>query len=231
MNVKPVMRVSVTEQVYGQLKDELLSGAWKPGEKLPAEAELATLFSVSRVTIRQALQKLAISGLIETKLGEGSFAKDITLGIYMNSMIPIVKLKPHMLLEVLEFRQVVEVKTAGLCASRANEEDIQRLREIYLKMETFQNNVEEFASADLGFHVEIANITKNSLLIETHNIIRNILQVALVGIVEKWGPKDGLYYHNKLLSAIENGDSQEAMELMENHLRDTYNAIMKEGVR
>ena len=75
--VKPIKRVSVGEQVFTQLKELLVQGEWKPGEKLPSENELAAQFGVSRITVRQALQKLGALGLVETRLGEGSFVKQL----------------------------------------------------------------------------------------------------------------------------------------------------------
>ena len=66
--------------MFEQLKDNLIQGTWKPGEKLASENELASLFGVSRITIRQALSRLAALGLVETRLGEGSFVAEQSPG-------------------------------------------------------------------------------------------------------------------------------------------------------
>ena len=63
MGIKPIQRVHVGEQVFEQLKKLLIQGEWKQGEKIPSENELADMFGVSRITIRQALQKLSTLGL------------------------------------------------------------------------------------------------------------------------------------------------------------------------
>ena len=75
LKVVPVKKSSASDQVFEQLKDNLIQGTWKPGEKLASENELASLFGVSRITIRQALSRLAALGLVETRLGEGSFVE------------------------------------------------------------------------------------------------------------------------------------------------------------
>ena len=73
MAIKKVVKSSVSQQVFDQLREQILSGSWKPGQKLPSENELAAQFGVSRVTVRNALQKLSGLGLLETRFGEGSF--------------------------------------------------------------------------------------------------------------------------------------------------------------
>ena len=73
MAIQKISRASIGDQVYQQMKDQIVNGEWKAGDRLPSENELAEQFGVSRVTVRGALQKLAALGLIETKLGDGSY--------------------------------------------------------------------------------------------------------------------------------------------------------------
>ena len=67
MDLKPVRRVRLSAQIEEQLKQQLLEGRWKAGERLPSEHELSRIFQVSRVSIRQALQALSAQGLLETR--------------------------------------------------------------------------------------------------------------------------------------------------------------------
>ena len=124
MGIKPIKKVNVGEQVFEQLKRMLIEGEWEPGSKIPSENELADLFNVSRITVRQALQKLNALGLIETKLGEGSFVKSVDIGESMNALIPVMYLGEHSASQVFEFRQIIETECARLACERATEEDI-----------------------------------------------------------------------------------------------------------
>ena len=90
MEIRPIERTNVGEQVFDQLKQLLIEGTWTPGQRLPSENELANMLHVSRVTVRQALQKLSALDLIETRLGEGSFVKKIDVGSNMNALIPVM---------------------------------------------------------------------------------------------------------------------------------------------
>jgi GntR family transcriptional regulator, transcriptional repressor for pyruvate dehydrogenase complex len=227
VGIQPIKKANISEQVFEQLKQQLLLGEWKQGEKIPSENELAVAFAVSRVTVRQALQKLTVLGLIETRLGEGSFVKEVKLGVHMNTLIPMAYLGEQSLLEVLEFRQVVEVKTAELAANRATEQDIEDLQKIFEQMEDYKNDSRKFSESDLDFHLKIAEMTNNSLIIETHNIIKDILSVAMQRIVKERGNTGGLHYHKMLLEAIREHDGEKAKDIMAQHVGDTYEMMSK----
>jgi GntR family transcriptional regulator, transcriptional repressor for pyruvate dehydrogenase complex len=227
MGIQPIKKANISEQVFEQLKQQLIAGEWKSGDKIPSENELAVAFGVSRVTVRQALQKMTVLGLIETRLGEGSFVKEIKPGVYMNTLIPMAYLGEQSLLEVLEFRQAIEVKTAELAAKRATDEDIEGLEKIFDRMKKYKDDARRFSEADLDFHLKLAEMTDNSLIIETHNIIKDILSVAMQHIVEKLGNTKGLYYHEMLLEATKERDYKKCGDIMAHHVDETYDIISK----
>ena len=65
----------MSDQVIAQMKENIEKGIWKPKERLPGELQLCEIFGTSRVTVRNALQKLAGEGLIETRVGDGSYVR------------------------------------------------------------------------------------------------------------------------------------------------------------
>jgi GntR family transcriptional repressor for pyruvate dehydrogenase complex len=227
MGIQPIKKANVSEQVYEQLKRQLLNGEWKQGDKIPSENELAEAFNVSRITVRHAIQKLTALGLIETRVGEGSFVREVKPGVYMNAIIPLAYLGENSTLEVLEFRYVVESESVGLAAERATQEDIAELKEILKNMEDVKEDTKLFAEADLRFHFKIAQITRNSLIIETYNILNDILETAMNDIVKRLGFEIGIYYHTKLLEAIEHHDSEQAKKIMKEHVDKTIENYRK----
>lgn len=114
MSLKQVKKANITEQVFTQLKQQIISGEWKQGDRLPSENELGEILGVSRVTVRQALQKLTVLGLVETRSGDGSYITN-NLGALMNIMVPVAYLNNNDVLQVLEFRKVIEAESAGHC--------------------------------------------------------------------------------------------------------------------
>lgn len=204
MEIKPIKRIKVGEQVFQQLKEILLAGEWRPGDKVPSENELAQQFDVSRITVRQALQRLGALGLIETRRGEGSFVKEIDVGDSMNALIPTIYLGGNTQLEIIEFREIIETECAGLAAKRATPKDVEDLRAIWERMNDckIRSDLQGFGEADFDFHFKIAEITKNPLIMKTNLILRDILQHAMRETIDKMGCENGLYYHNKLIEEI-----------------------------
>jgi len=224
MAIKSVKRVNVSEQVFEQMKQQLIDQEWKSGERLPSEATLSDLFGVSRVTIRNALQKLVALGLIETRLGDGSYVRESSADSYMNSLIPMVYLE-HNLREIMEFRLVIETETTVLAAQRATKQDIKTLRKYIKQMENTQDDYREYAKLDYEFHYAIAQISKNSLIIRTYTILMDALQNAMTDIVGRMSGEWGMVSHPKIVDAIEAGDTKKAHDYMRNHLLKNYEYI------
>lgn len=227
MGIKPIRKVNVSEQVFEQLKNLLLRGEWKPGEKMPSENELAQMFGVSRITVRQALQKLNVLGMVETRLGEGSFVRESDPGDSMNALLPAMMFNQDSLYQVEEFREIVEVESVKLAVLRAEQEDIVQLGKIYGKMQQSVGKPKEFGAVDLEFHMKLGQMTRNALVMKTQDILHSTLLEARDDIVERMGYEPGLYYHAQLLEAIEQRDSRRARQIMKEHLRYNKNFFIK----
>ncbi len=225
MPIKKVVHQSIGEQVFEQLKEQIFNNEWRSGEKIPSENDLAVSFGVSRITVRQALQKLMALGLIETRLGEGSFIKEAVPRISMNPLIPMAYLNKNSLMEILEYRKVFEGNVAELATEKASEEEVAKLEEAYLLMEQAKDDLEMFSKMDLNFHLLLANMTKNSLIIQTFYIFNDVLNRAFAQIVSKRGNSAGIYYHLLLLEAVKSRNSKEAKRIMDEHMQDLYNSF------
>lgn len=212
--------MSISDQVCAQIKQLILDKSWKPGEKIPSETELAEVFGVSRVSIREALLKLNAIGLLESRFSGGNYVREVGADIYLNAIVPTAYVGTDSLLEVLEFRQVVEAKQAGLAARKAKPEDIERLEEMLKDMENAAGNLENFSDADLRFHMELAHITQNSLLVACMQMIRDVLGEHIEKLVEARGYDSGIHDHKRILEAIRENDEQKAIALMDAHVAD-----------
>jgi GntR family transcriptional repressor for pyruvate dehydrogenase complex len=95
---------SLRMQVYVKLKEKLLSGEWKSGEKLPSENELCKIFGVSRVTVRAAVQQLEILGLLEICHGGGTFVRDFSSIDAAGAFHPLIQINKNQdIITVLEY--------------------------------------------------------------------------------------------------------------------------------
>ncbi len=217
MPIQPVKKNNINDQIFEQMKDMLISGEWKPGEKIPSEHELSEMFGVSRVTLRNALQRLAALGLIETRRGEGSFVREQDIGNCLNTLIPTAYLMDD-IAEVQWYRLMIEPGAAYIAARRATEEDIADLRARLAKMETLKEDLLGLAHEDFAFHKQVALITKNALMTRTYEILEDVLLPAMEKLVALVGPEDGSYYHAEVVNAIAAQDGGRARDMMQRHI-------------
>lgn len=222
MEIKKIEKASISDQVFDQLKKYLIRGEWKPGEKLPSENDLGKSFGVSRITIRQALSKLTILGLLETRTGEGSFVKELTPGIYVNEMIPVTYLGKQSMQEVFEFRLMIEVESAGLAARKISEEELEALEKSVERMNEYKDNLEKYVDEDQNFHMIISKSTRNSLIIQMNEIVRDVIRETINSLTKHVGMGIGLKYHNLLIEALRARDEEKSKKIMKEHLMEAF---------
>ena len=97
-------RTSVSEQIFAILKGKIASGEWKDGQKIPSENELAAQFGVSRMSARNAVQRLSALGLLETRPGDGTFVRGFSLLRYFQEATDLIT-TPENMDQVREFRR------------------------------------------------------------------------------------------------------------------------------
>ena len=223
--LKPVRKESVRGQVFWQLRDQVLRRTWPPGSKLPSENELARTMCVSRVSIREGIQHLVSLGILETRHGEGTFVRELSGQVNFNALIPLLILDEIDILHVLEYRRIVEKGTAALAAERASNQDLVDMEAVYDQMVQFQDNIAEFARADLEFHLVLAKATSNPVLIKVNNVLRSILEVSMENIVSVLGMQDGLHYHRMIIEAVRARKAEAAENIMQEHVVRTIERL------
>jgi GntR family transcriptional repressor for pyruvate dehydrogenase complex len=209
--------------------EQVLKRIWLPGSKLPSESVLAERLGVSRVSIREARQRLVSLGLLETRHGEGTFVRRYGAETSMSALLPMLALSPTAIRDVLEYRRIMEKGTVALVAEKATAEDIASLRQSYALMVEQQFDMDAFAHADLGFHMALALASRNPIIIKVNSIIKDILSVSMESIVQKLGTRDGLDYHQRLIDAIEAHDAKLAESIMEEHVVRTIERLSAEA--
>jgi len=156
--------LSVPDRLSVDLERLILEGELSPGERLPAERDLAQHLGVSRVSIREALRELENRGLIDRKPGRGT----IVLGPGERSkdsgaVIEGFSAMRSDLRDIMELRVIVEPPIARITAARATPRDLAQLRELVEAMEADVTK-ERYAELDRAFHQAIAQYAHNPLL-------------------------------------------------------------------
>ena len=222
MSIKKVVKSSVSQQVFDQLREQILSGGWKSGDKLPSENELAAQFGVSRVTVRNALQKLSGLGLIETRFGEGSFVRGPEAGAALNQLVPMLYLGRETLRDILTFRRMVEGPICEIACRRATDREIAQLRQLLDEMERAEVDLPAFARLDSAFHGMVARLTRSNMMQQIYQIIDDAMQSATRQHVRQQSVQVALGWYRKMLAAFEARDSARARRAMEQALAQTF---------
>jgi GntR family transcriptional repressor for pyruvate dehydrogenase complex len=226
-----VKRVRVKQQVFEQLRDQIVAGTWPPGSKIPSENELTRRLGVSRVSLREALHMLASLGLVESRQGGGTFVRRYAGAVLFNPLFPMLALDRTDLADVLEYRRIVERGTAALAAEKAGPAQIAALENAYREMLRVKASLREFARADLDFHLALARATGNPIVIKVNDIIKSVLGSSMERIVRALGVRDGLDYHRRILAAVKARNPRRAEALMEEHLLRTIRRLQADERR
>jgi GntR family transcriptional regulator, transcriptional repressor for pyruvate dehydrogenase complex len=151
-NLISVNRVSLSTQIAEQIREKILSGEWPPDAKIPTENELTSLLGVSRISIREAIKKLAALNLLEIRLGDGTYVRKIDTESHLSTIVPFLTYTKPGILEILEFRKMIETGVIPLAIDNATEEDIKELEESVERMEAIKDDLDEYAKEDFHFH-------------------------------------------------------------------------------
>ncbi len=230
---EPIEKKRVSDQIIEKIRERILNGDFKPGEKLPSERELARIFNVTRIPIREALKALEKMGFIEINPGGGSIVRDI-FGEGNWQILPYLLAKSNavggaFLKSVLEFRILVGADMAKKAAIRRGKEFIGELRQV-IEKEKETDDISQLQKQDLRFFEILADASENILYrfllnfisdfyIENQDIFEDLI-VSKSFLIET---------HEKILKAIENGDSKSAFETAEEYLTRGMKQLLKEN--
>ena len=224
MKIQPIQKINAVEQVFEQLQGLLIDGTWRAGDKLPSENELAETFGVSRMTIRQSMQKLKALGLIETRTGSGSYVRELNPEDSLNELIPLMYIGEPSLIHVFQFREMIDSESVRLATPIVDDKGIKQLEEILAKMKKAadEDDGNAFSKYDFKFHMAIVSMTGNPMMIKAYDILLNVLKESMNSVIEKMKYKPALGYHKKIIDAMRKKDPVLAEQIMREHIKQNY---------
>jgi len=160
----------ISDEIYFQIRDLILNGELKPGQKLPPERELAESMGVSRPSLREALNKLVAQGYLEQVQGGGTYVKSITAASIDNAIEEFVK-RDDAIFDLMEVRKILETWAAYKAAERATDKEISNMFEFLEEMRVAKEQGYIGHISDANFHFAISHATHNVLLIHVMNNI------------------------------------------------------------
>lgn len=237
-----IQRRKLYQEVLDRLQQRVLSGEWAPGDHLPSERELMDAYGVGRPAVREALQELARSGILEITQGERARVVVPTANLLIKQVAGgarhMLQTQPGMLEHLREARVFLEAGIARMAAERATLADVDRLRSRLADQRAAMADVDQFLERDMAFHREIATITGNPIFMATVEAVFNWANEYYQSIVRAPGVEElTLAEHQRIIDAIAARDPDEATQAMQDHLlraselyRRTENAGETAGV-
>jgi DNA-binding FadR family transcriptional regulator len=214
------------DKVEGSLVELLQQRKLKVGDVIPKEIELAQALGVSRTVVREALLRLRMMGLIESKKKKGSVITSPDLfGIMSKSMNPHV-LDQDTLREIFEIRLVLEIGMADFLFRRVTKKDIEELKEIVSKEPPVTDyhlfNIEH----EIAFHGKLYEITGNETLKKFQKMLLPVFDyVHHSGLLKKQPMLRKFVSHKGLVDILENGSPEIFRNAMRNHLENHFARI------
>ena len=180
---KKVVKRNLVDQVCEFIRDSIINGDYRPGDKLPSENDLAEEYGTSRLTVRLAIQKLNAMELLETRVGEGSYVKDFNFQQYIDNISSLI-FSPSMMGDIKDFRLHVETGFTVLAAHNRTEEELAELAVLCEAFEALYNQDESgdsealwtaLAEKDFEIHMKICEMSHNELFRLTYMTMKNLM--------------------------------------------------------
>jgi GntR family transcriptional repressor for pyruvate dehydrogenase complex len=217
--IRPIARATLPQEIVKALTDLIMKGAWKSGDMIPSEKELALRFQVGRSTIREAVKSLVVLGVLDARAGEGSFIREATSELLSGAFRWGLLLGERNLDDLVDVRVLVEVECTRRAAERNGPEVAEQLASSLDDMQASGADHDAFMESDTRFHLVIAQAARNPIFENIGSTIQSIVRI--------WYPKT--YYipetkdltieeHQAIAEAIVRHDAPAAAEAMRNHL-------------
>ena len=231
--IEPIIRRKLSDEVFDRLENMITSGELTPGDEMPSERVLMERFGVGRPAIREAMQSLAKMGLVSISHGERAKVLKLTARSIFQQVDPTAKIMLAQSMDTLE-----DLKSARIffergivreIAQKTTEDDIAELREIIERQRKSLGDADAFIAADMEFHVRIARIAGNPILVAVSEAMLAWLKEYHTHMLIWTGKeKYTLVEHEEILDCLSAKDADRAEAAMLRHLERSRTLYKKE---
>jgi GntR family transcriptional regulator, transcriptional repressor for pyruvate dehydrogenase complex len=213
----PIQPIRASTNVIAQIRQAIMSGRFRKGDRLPTEREMARQFGVSRVTVRDALRALEASGLIEIRVGGqgGPYVREPDTALLTESLRTHFHLQGTTFAELAEARLALETTAARLAAERATADNLAEMRAAI-----DEPGPDGTATQSVDFHMALVRAAHNSALLTMFLATQSLLAEAFDTLHASQPDMAGVArrVHTELYQAIARHDAETAVRLMRDHL-------------
>jgi DNA-binding FadR family transcriptional regulator len=206
MPMQPLSKTNLADTAIEAIRSEIVAKRWAVGEKLPNEAALCSMLSVSRGTVREAVRVLASQGYLETRQGSGTYVLSTA-----DASRPLTMARRSSLRDQFEARCALDVEAARLASLRQTPEIIAGLRALLEKRGNYDGGDKAaFIRRDLAFHQAVIAASQNRAMIEIYDFFSASIAETIEATLGQDVPEPDMQAHADIVDAIETGDPERA---------------------
>jgi DNA-binding FadR family transcriptional regulator len=200
-------RTGLVDQVIDQIRGSVARGEWRVDERIPNESVLVEELGVGRNTVREAVRALAHAGILEVRQGDGTYVRATS-----EVSGALRRLCGSELRDVLQVRRGLEIEGTRLAAAHRTDDDVAELRTLLARRNACDGAgaPDEFARADVDFHLAIVRASHNPMLTELYRGLIELITASVAATHESPVP---IVDHGELLDCIVAGDVEGAARL------------------
>lgn len=225
MPFRPVTQEKLSHAVVAQIEQLILRGILRPGERLPAERELAERLGVSRPSLRDAVSQLQTAGLLSTKPGAGIYVADVLGSAFAPALVDLFSRHDEAVFDYLSFRRDMEGLAAERAARLGSDTDLQVVQAVFDKMEVAhaKRDAEQEAQLDAQFHMAIVEASHNVVMLHMMRSMYELLRGGVfynrqVMFKQRISRSALLDQHRAINTALQARDPAAARAAVEDHL-------------
>lgn len=211
---------TLSERIVESIISMIQAKELKPGDRLPAERELAAMMEVSRPALREALRALAIMNIVEIRPGSGTYITSLKPELLVEHLNFVFSLTDSTFLDLIEARQIIEVGLVRMAAARITDAEIAELRRFMDKTHTeIPADYEDFAEIDYQLHKMIAAAARNPILSRFLDAVGRLASESRKRrAIKPADVEQTARDHRAIVAAITTRDPPAAQKAMQEHL-------------
>jgi GntR family transcriptional repressor for pyruvate dehydrogenase complex len=201
--------VAVTDEAILKIKEMILSGELRPGDRLPPEKELGEALGLSRSSLREAVKALEIIRVLDVRRGDGTYVTSLSPSLLLDALSFVVDVhQDDSVLELFEVRQILEPAAAALATPGITAADVTHLRDLLAQVHG-TTSVDELVANDIVFHRYISERAGNAYLTRLLDTLSSSTLRARVwrGLTQEGSVERTLTEHRAIVDALEAGDA------------------------
>jgi len=230
MAFKRLRSEKFSQEIANQIKASIFKETYRSGDKLPSENEMAAMFGVSNVTVRQAVRVLENSGILYTKQGVegGIFVAEADTTAVSSYLSDMLKLKRVTQSDLTMTRLIFEPDIASLVGRVWQDRDLEEsYRNIKQAEKAFKNgDLSNTRLLNLTFHRQICSLTRNPVIIFSLNSVIDVLEENVLTLtLDKNFVLKEIEAHKRIIREIENRDTEKSREEMRKHISEVHKML------